>query len=257
MTNDLPWVCILAASYKHVKYLPDFLASLEAQTYPNIYCVFSDDCSNDGTKELMMDHLELNKRELKPVKPQLAYTKSENLGCYGNFKFLMSRVPGFCKYVQIWETDDYLKPDSIEKRVAMAEAGDWDVVHSDVNMVYEDGSMKFDDFWANHSYPIESPMSFDFLLMNNRIFTISQLVRKEVFEKAYDFDFFKDNGVILCDYAAGLRMVKSGAKVGYLNETTAYYREVPHSVTHSMTRDKLLEATWKVQDMARNGELFV
>jgi hypothetical protein len=47
-----------------------------------------------------------------------------------------------------------------------------------------------------------------------------------------------------------------GAKLGYLPNITATYRILSGSFTHSMQRQDLLEATWKVQEMGRNGSLY-
>ncbi|WP_429452325.1 glycosyltransferase family 2 protein [Paraburkholderia sp. 40] len=51
-----PLVSIALATYNGRTYLPELLASLEAQSWPHLEVVVSDDASCDGTRELLASH---------------------------------------------------------------------------------------------------------------------------------------------------------------------------------------------------------
>jgi glycosyltransferase involved in cell wall biosynthesis len=247
-------VCILVPTYNQGSYLASNLDGVINQTHDNIRLIISNDCSTDNTHDVIMSRWDALKEK---TKGRLMYMRNlENLGFHENFRSMINQIPDSPQWVTICEGDDNLHNTALEQRLEFANTHGFDAVHTDTSYLYEDGTVN-EPFWANCStYPIQSPMTKEFLLMNNRVMTCSLMVKNGLFQKAFDFAFFINNGIKLCDYAGCLRLLHLGAKLGYLPNITATYRILSGSFTHSMQRQDLLEATWKVQEMGRNGSLY-
>lgn len=270
-------VLVLLPTFNHEHYVASALESLINQTYDNIRVIISDDASTDKTHDVIMKYSPALQAKCKG---RSMYMRNyQNIGAINNFRLLLSRIqvsepdavglsdfpngvyvwPSADKvgYIQILEGDDWLEPDSIERRVAYLEANELDAVHSDTTYHYENGVVTH-RFWHNCSgYEIQSPLTKHFLLMNNRVMSCSLITKAELFMKAYDFDFFLENGIWMCDYAACLRLIDLGAKIGYIDDSLANYRVLGSSLSHSVDRQQLLEMTWRVQEMGHNGSLYV
>lgn len=247
-------IALIIPTFNHEKYIGSALENLAGQVYDEdkiqIKLIISNDCSIDKTNDVIQEWIPALQE-----KYWLLYNNIQfNLGIYEHFRYLVEEcIPEDCNLVQICEGDDSLHPDSVQKRYNFLKAGKFDAVHSDTNYLYEDGSV-IENFWAQKSYPIQSPITEDFLLINNRIMTCSLIMSRGFFVKAYNFPLFQKLGIALCDYAACLRAVRLGCKFGYLPEATATYRILGSSFSHTLP--DILGETWKVQDMARSGELY-
>lgn len=73
MTNQDPYPCITVATvtYNAAQTLPRTLASVAAQTYPNIEHLIVDGCSKDQTLELVHQYVDRNTHELVPHRIRL------------------------------------------------------------------------------------------------------------------------------------------------------------------------------------------
>jgi glycosyltransferase involved in cell wall biosynthesis len=253
--DNNPSVCVIAVSHNHGKLLPKALDSILSQTYDNFGIILIDDCSTDGSQDVIESYLDNPAFDDKLI----AYHKLDpNAGHIQTFYYITEYYKQHYEYdlVTILETDDSWKPDSLEKRVKALVENDWDAVHTDVDHRFDDTNMTINDFWKTYSYPIESPLSIPFLMRDNRVFTCTLLSKHDYFVKAYDYSLFHNLGVSLCDYAAVLRMVKLGAKIGYIEESLSVYNKVATSVTNSMGQEKLLQETFNTKQLASNGKLF-
>ncbi|NIG52516.1 glycosyltransferase family 2 protein [Chitinophaga sp. Cy-1792] len=97
-----PLVSIILAVYNGVRFLPAQLDSLLSQTYPNIEIIAIDDCSTDGSYDLLMSYKEryANFR---------VYENETNLGYIKNFEKGSRLAQGdyfaFCDQDDIWLTE--------------------------------------------------------------------------------------------------------------------------------------------------------
>ena len=76
---------ILLATYNGEKYIKEQIESILNQTYKNIRIIISDDCSKDGTTEILSEFEKIDSRIV-------VYYQKENLGYIRNFEFLVSKV---------------------------------------------------------------------------------------------------------------------------------------------------------------------
>ena len=86
-----PLVSICIPSYNYARYLPECLNSAIAQTYPNFEVVVVDNCSDDGTPELVAEYCRRYNRIV-------FHRNSENIGMTANFNRAMELARG--KYIK-------------------------------------------------------------------------------------------------------------------------------------------------------------
>ena len=112
MPLPLVSVCIPTYNYRH--YLSDALDSALAQDFTDIEIVVVDNCSDDGTPELVEAY---RRRDSRIV----FHRNARNLGMTANFNRAMELARG--KYIKFLCADDMLAKDCVSKMVAVLEAG--------------------------------------------------------------------------------------------------------------------------------------
>ncbi|SFC31446.1 Glycosyltransferase, GT2 family [Bacillus sp. 491mf] len=111
--NSLPKVNVIIAAYNMKEYLKETVDSVLRQDYPNLEIIVADDCSIDGTQDMMKRYDE---------NPKVRYIRNEvNLGSRMNGrKLLHEHADG--KYILCINHDDYLTQNNyISKAVALLE----------------------------------------------------------------------------------------------------------------------------------------
>jgi hypothetical protein len=104
-TGSLPLVSIVVPAYNCERYVRESLTSILAQTYPNTEVLVMDDCSTDGTPEVVAPFLGRIKY----------YRQNQNRGIYANANDGIARVSG--EYIAIYHADDVYEPRIIEREV--------------------------------------------------------------------------------------------------------------------------------------------
>lgn len=104
-------VCLL--TYNHVNVIESTLRSVLRQTIDGYEVIVSDDCSSDGTWELVCQLAEQDKR-IRPIRPP------HNLGMAGNANFAVAHADR--PYIALLHHDDIYREDLLEKWGAVIEA---------------------------------------------------------------------------------------------------------------------------------------
>jgi len=108
MTDNNKKISVVMASYKHYKWLSEAIESVLNQTYKNIEFVIVDDCSNDGSAEIIKEYAEKDDR----IKYEIL---DRNVGASLATKKCFSMITG--KYVAIMNSDDVWFLDKLEKQI--------------------------------------------------------------------------------------------------------------------------------------------
>jgi glycosyltransferase involved in cell wall biosynthesis len=111
-------VSVAMATRNGMPFLKEQLDSIFQQTYPNIEVVVSDDCSDDGTQELL--------EKYKQLYGLRYFVNQEPLGFVKNFE----RAIRLCKgqLIALCDQDDVWVPEKIE--VLVREIGGYSLIHS-------------------------------------------------------------------------------------------------------------------------------
>lgn len=133
-----PEVSIVFTSYNHKEYLRQALESLLAQTYQNFELIIVDDCSTDGSQEILKEYKnKKNVRLFLREKNSGSYVKASNYGA--------QKAKG--KYLLFAQCDDYAAPKQIERLMKIFEMDEKiGVVYSRSNLIDENGNYITDDF---------------------------------------------------------------------------------------------------------------
>lgn len=118
---------ILMATYNGEKYLKEQIESILNQTYKNIRLVISDDCSKDGTKNILKQYEENERIEI--------HYHEKNQGYIKNFEYLLKQVKN--EIYMLSDQDDVWMPQKIEKSYETLIKNGADLVFGDLEVVDE------------------------------------------------------------------------------------------------------------------------
>lgn len=219
--SNKPLVSICSITYNHAPYIRQCLdGMLMQQTDFTFEIIINDDCSTDGTTEIIREYAE---RYPEIVKPVFHEENQYQKGVRGMFaKFVFPKAKG--KYIALCEGDDYwTDPLKLQKQVDFLEANE------NVMMVYtgfQTVNMKgenvcFDNF-EYYQRKSKTGDVFRLLLQSNFIMTLTTCYRRECLID----NPILDNCPKSLDYALFLTAAAMGDVV-YLPESTACYRRLP------------------------------
>lgn len=114
-------VSIVIPVYNTEKYLERSLSSVIKQTYADLEIIIINDCSSDGSSEIIEKYRSMDDR----IK---VYTNETNLGAYHVRIQGMEYASG--KYIGFLDSDDYIGLDFVRLLIKKAIAGDFDIVTS-------------------------------------------------------------------------------------------------------------------------------
>ena len=143
MDKNYPLVSIVFTSYNHKEYLKQALDSLINQTYPNLEIIIIDDCSTDGSQEVLKQYEHHDNIVLK--------LQSVNSGSYVNSSNYGAEMASG-EYINFAQCDDFSNQNQIEKLVSKAiEFPNVGVVFSKSYLIDSNGVIIGDDY-ENREY---------------------------------------------------------------------------------------------------------
>jgi glycosyltransferase involved in cell wall biosynthesis len=183
--RKLPLVSIVFTSYNHQEYLRQALESLVNQTYSNIEIIIVDDCSTDGSQEILKEYQHFQNISLKlQTQNSGSYVKASNFGA--------SFAKG--EFILFAQCDDFAESNQIETLLNAFEKNPTvGVVFSKSNLVNEKGETFADDFYGreknfkkavNENGLIQAKKMKEFLSFSCVIPNLSAaLIKRNLFEE--------------------------------------------------------------------------
>jgi glycosyltransferase involved in cell wall biosynthesis len=168
MNNELPLISVALATYNGEKFLREQLDSIYAQTCKNIEVIACDDCSSDGTVNILDEYSQ--KFGLKCFKNEI------NLGFVKNFEKAITLCTG--DYIALCDQDDVWNPNKLE--VLIQSIGDSDLIFADAEIIDENGRIIFNSFkdYISVKHPKEN--QFARLLYGNYIYGASMFFKSSL-----------------------------------------------------------------------------
>lgn len=109
--KDKPLVSVCIPTYNNKDYIDETLKCVLNQTHRNIEVIITDDCSTDGTVEIINNYID----------PRIKiHENSTNIGLLSNFTKALSYASG--KYLMLLCADDGIELDAVEKGVNVLES---------------------------------------------------------------------------------------------------------------------------------------
>ncbi|HZF62877.1 MAG TPA: glycosyltransferase [Chitinophagaceae bacterium] len=204
-------VSVLVMTYNHVQFIAKAVESaLMQQTDFNFEILISEDCSTDGTREIVMDY-----QRNHPDKISLLLSK-QNIRSNAVVTRGIYAAKG--DYIALLDGDDFwTSPFKLQKQAAFLDAhGECSMCFHNACTFTEDGEQKFN--WTSEHQKQFS--SLDDLWMGNVIATCTTMFRNRVLAiipKWYD-SFFP-----ITDWPLYILLAQHG-NIGFLNENMGAYR---------------------------------
>ncbi|KZZ85061.1 glycosyltransferase family 2 protein [Bacillus sp. SJS] len=217
-------VSIITPSYNSTKTIGDTIRSVQAQTYGNWEMLIVDDCSKDHSRDFIRGFAEKDPR-IRLV--ELA----ENGGAAVARNTALRMAKG--KYAAFLDSDDLWHPEKLEKQIRFMEENDYAFTFTKYQLMNEDGEK------LNQIVEIPDAIGYHGLLKNTIIGCLTAVVD---LEKTGPIQM--PNIRTRQDFALWLSILKKGITAYGIQETLAYYRLVPGSI--SSNKVKAAKQTWKV-----------
>ena len=234
-------VSISCTTYNHVNYIEQCLDGFLCQkTYFPFEILIHDDCSTDGTTEIIQKYTAKYPDIIKPIyETENQYQQGKNVG---SLIWNNPRAKG--KYIAFCEGDDYwIDNNKLQEQVNFLENNDsYGMVYTNFNLYYQDkklfvnncfdlGKSNFNSTYNNVNEWIEN---LGYLAPMTWLYK-KQLIIDGLHNYEELFLYSPDTTFIMFAYFLQF------AKVKYINNTTAVYRVLQNSASHSKDINKLFE----------------
>lgn len=219
-------VDVAFGTYNHVAYVSQAIKSVLTQkTNFGVRLVIADDCSTDGTQEII--------REYARQYPDRIVTFLDHVhrGLHDPERAYL-KVLAFCnaKYVALLEGDDYwTNPHKLQKQVdLMTTRPDMTLCFHDVLVRYEDASRDPHRF---HYMPRQAVFQLEDILQGNFVPTCSGVFKREVLVSLPSW-FWRATG---CDWIMCVLAAQRGC-IGFIDECMGVYRRHGESFWQGQSR---------------------
>lgn len=224
-TVTAPAVTVIAVCYNHARFLHECLNSIAVQTMQEFQLIVADDCSTDGSADLIEKWL----AEHKPNALFIRHTVNIGLCKTLNESLLHARGD----FISMIATDDAWEPDKIERQLTLMsrQTAEVAVIYADATRMDETGQRIATDFIEAHVPECTRPSGHIFAELANRNFipAMSTLVRRQAL---IDVGLY-DERLSYEDYDMWLRLASRYCFV-YCPLVLARYRIVNTSIVRTI-----------------------
>jgi glycosyltransferase involved in cell wall biosynthesis len=219
MSIDHPAISVVLPAYNSGKYLSEAIESILNQTFTDFELIIVDDCSTDGTWDVIKHYSENDKR-IVPLRNQINSREAKTL----NRGILAARG----KYIVRMDHDDWSYPYRLQKQYDFMER------HPEVGicggtMEVCDKDLKIKNL---RSYPLSDEAIRKVIFRYSPFCHPAIIMRREVLNKSglYDHAFYPPD-----DYDLYFRIGRY-SQFANLPETLLKYRVLDKSITNSSTK---------------------
>lgn len=218
-------VSVITPVYNAEKYLGKTLDSVLNQTYKDIEIVLVDDCSKDGSAELIAEY--------KKKYPQILYfLQPENMGAGAARNKCLELATG--QYVAFLDSDDLWKPEKVARQIKLMKDRKSPFSYTAIEMIDEEGKQ------IKPKRKLRTSCDYKYLLHNTIIATSSVVIDREILG---DFKMPLRRGGQ--DYATWLMLLRKGAVAQGIDEALVQYRVGSNSL--SSNKFKSIKQVWEIQ----------
>lgn len=215
----MPTVSVIVPNYCHAPYLEQRIESILQQTFQDFELILLDDCSTDGSREI------LERYRNHPKVSGIFYNERNSGSPFKQWEKGLSKAKG--DYVWIAESDDFSSPCFLERCVRILDTRpDCSIVFTSSYIV--DSHSRTIREEAPAKYPKHKQIRFGsrfflyrFLCPRNTIYNAGMaLVRRSALPAGDNYTQYRYCG----DWLFWIQIVSGGGNVVYLAEPLNYYR---------------------------------
>lgn len=179
-----PAVTVIALCYNHARFLLECLESIEAQSCRDFQLIVTDDCSRDGSADMIADWIARRRPDTLFIRHQ------QNRGLCTTLNEALAQARG--EFISMVATDDAWEPHKIAHQLAaIREAGEQvAVVYSDASQMDESGHRLPHDFMEHHRPGTAAPSGviFPTLAEGNFIPAMATMIRTSAIAAVGGYD---------------------------------------------------------------------
>jgi len=215
--NNMPLVSVAIITYNQKGYLKECLNSILKQDYNNIEIVVADDCSTDGTQDMLKeyDRKYPNKFVLKLSNKNQGITPNSNLAhfaCSG-------------KYIAWMGGDDLMLPGKIKKQVEYMEKNqECTICYHNLDVFQSETNKTLHYFNDKKKYEGDVYTSIKYGTFNG---ACSTMIRAKKAPK----NGFNKTIPVASDWLYWVETLHSGGTINYIDEILGKYRRHKNNVT--------------------------
>ena len=222
MKNKWGGVSVIIPIYNTEKYLEKCIESVINQTFKDLEIILINDCSTDGTLEIVKKYEKIDKRiKVINLLENVGQRKGRNIGYEKAEK----------EYITNIDSDDFLEEDAIEKNFKFMKENNLDIVIYDMYYYFEDGRLKKQN---RNKIKNKSMMSGEEAFVASIDWQINSqgIYKKEIVKKFKDDDtFFNGDEVAVRRRFLNSQKVAIGeGKYYYRQHLNSYVNRVNHKV---------------------------
>ena len=238
MNNMQPLVSICCITYNHAPYIRQCLDGFLMQkvTFP-IEIIINDDCSTDGTTDIIREYEAKYPDKIKPIyHVENEYSKGVR-GMFATYCFPKAKG----KYIAMCEGDDYwTDPLKLQKQVDFMEVSpEYGLVYTQVDAFDDNGVIG----------PIAREIAdAKSLLFGNVIATLTVCFRRELLQSYLSDVNPIGKNWLMGDYPIWL-WISHHSKIYFMNETMGRYRVLQNSASHSADINRVVAFENSVLDI--------
>lgn len=232
-------ISVVMSVYNGEEYLDASVKSILSQTFSDFELIIIDDCSTDGSSEMLASLSESDPRiRLLRNESNLGLTKSLNAG--------IRSAKG--EYVARMDADDICMPDRLELQLAfMSSDPSLDLIYADTLLIDKNANPICRSWRPNTVKKV-----LDCLEVHNFIPHPTVMFKKSTFDKVGGYDEQYLTGQ---DLNLWLRMREQRCRFGYLNAVVLKYRLNPSSVRSYLSSYWFSVANYCIWNGKKSGAL--
>lgn len=235
-----PVVSVHMITYNHEVYIAEAIEGvLKQKVNFGIELVIGEDCSNDGTLQVVLEYQERYPDIIKVI------TSKKNVGSTKNFIRTIRNCKG--KYIAFCEGDDYWhNPEKLQRQVEYMEG------HSQCGMIFADCNLYYDSknkykrsVRYSDGYTSLMKLSIDDILgedkINNWPWTLTAIVRSDLCKQVIEKDpYLHQSGKFLMGDTQLFAELGLISDIMYIPECVATYRILEQSASNNTDLRKFL-----------------
>lgn len=244
--QNQPLVSIVTPAHNEEQYIRECIESFLAQTYTNWHCVIVNNCSTDGTLELVLKFAEKDRR-IQVV------NNDALLPAVANFNRALRLISPDSKYCKMVLADDWMFPECLEHMVGVMEANPSIGITGAYGL--QDGSVLWQGLRYGNSLHSGREVCRERLLGGSYIFgsQTSVLYRSDLVRSRENF--FNESNAHGADSETCFELLKD-SDFGFVFQVLTYSRERPNSMLQA-SRQVNTSAADLLTELRRFGPYFL
>ncbi len=178
-------VSVIMAAYNSERYIREAVSSVLAQTYAALELLVVDDCSTDGTYDILQECA------AKDARVQLLRNEC-NRGCASSRNRALAACSG--SFVAFIDSDDVWQPQKLEQQLRFLQERGADLVYTNYRMIDDDGNL------LKHRSVKRTACLEDLLDENYINFSSPLFTRQSIGNLHFDSSWYHEDYVFLLQY---------------------------------------------------------